>query len=62
MDEDLIDQYLPLFLQMPQLMDVLYDKMKHSHRLHEKAFWCSQAKCVFFLKSPIIGAAPYPFD
>jgi hypothetical protein len=51
MEEEDIDQYLPLFLQMPQLMDVLYEKLKHSHRLHEKAFWCSQAKSELSVES-----------
>ena len=44
MDEEHIDLYMPIFLQMPQLIDVLFDKNRHHHRLHEKAFWCQQSK------------------
>jgi len=44
MGEENLDLYLPIFFQMPHLMDVLYEKIRHHHKLHEKAFWCSQAK------------------
>lgn len=42
--DDLVERYLPLFLQMPQLIDVLYQKLSKSPLLHVYAYLLHVAK------------------
>ena len=44
MPDDAVVTYVPLFLQMDQLIDVLHARFNSHPNLHQLVFWCDQAQ------------------